>query len=88
MVIFQNSICLVLPYFTTFPFPLLYDSQASDKLPLSSGDTKGYHVLLCDLTIIKEYLLPSLLVNKLFSEIQHISILGASIKSLQTPKAT
>jgi len=71
---FQNIICLVLQYFTTLPFPLLHDSQASNKLLLPSEDATGYCLLLCDLNVAIEYLLLSLLENKLFSEIQHIFI--------------
>jgi len=48
----QNTICLLLPYFTTLPFPILHDGHASDKLLLSSGDAKGYPLLLCDLNVV------------------------------------
>lgn len=65
-------------YFATSPFLLLFDGQASDRPLLYSEDANGYSLSLCDLNVLIEYLLPSLLGNRFSSEIQRIFVLWAA----------
>ena len=75
----QNTICLTSQDFATSPFLLLLGGQASDRLLLYSEGAKGHHPL----SIVIEYLLPSLSGNKLFSEIRRIFILWVAEQVLR-----